>query len=199
MIPTDTITALNRLWTPVRPHLAIFIEELYGRNDGHVLEIGPFSGLIFELAGNSIGTSFHMTLFPDEVIDDLKKEARTLGMEDRVTISGSDDKLSAVPSGSCDLIVFRGAFFFPSFFSPDLTAVYRCLNTGGLALAGGGFGRHTPGDIIRSMESESKKLNQALGRVHITEDDLQAVIKTAQLQNHASIVTEGGLWVVLRK
>jgi hypothetical protein len=199
MIPTDPITALNRLWTPVRPHLAIFIEELYDRKDGHVLEIGPFSGLIFELAGNSMGTSFQMTLFPDEIIDDLRKEARTIEMEDKVTISGGDDKLSTVPSGSCDLVIFRGAFFFPSFFSPDLTAVYRCLNTGGLALVGGGFGRHTPDDVIRSIEKESKELNRALGRVRITEDNLQAVIATAQLQDHATIVNEGGLWVVLRK
>ena len=44
------IKELNRLWEPVRPFLVTQVEELYDRRDGPILEIGPFSGLIFALA-----------------------------------------------------------------------------------------------------------------------------------------------------
>jgi len=37
---TDTlIEELNLLWEPIRPFLVQQIEELYGRRDGHILEI----------------------------------------------------------------------------------------------------------------------------------------------------------------
>ncbi len=97
------------------------------------------------------------------------------------------------------MAVFRGAFFFPSFFSPDLPAIYRSLKAGGMALVGGGFGRHTPGDVIRSIEKRSKDLNVALGRVRITEKDLWSILEAAELKERATMITEGGLWVVLRK
>jgi hypothetical protein len=193
------IVELNRLWEPVRPYLAQEVSELYGRHDGRVLEAGPFSGLAFELARGGIGTSFHMAVFPGEIADALKDEARELGLADRVTIAESDEKLSGVPAETFDLAVFRGAFFFPSFFRPDLPALYRTLKTGGMALAGGGFGRHTPEDVIRSIEKRSKDLNQALGRVRITEKELWSTLEAAGLREKATMIAEGGLWVVLRK
>ena len=76
MMKIDSIVELNRLWEPVRPHLARQVSELYGRQDGSVLEIGPFSGLALELARRGIGGSFHMAVFPSEVAETLKEEAR---------------------------------------------------------------------------------------------------------------------------
>jgi predicted nicotinamide N-methyase len=195
----DPIVELNRLWGPVRPYLAQDVSELYSRHDGRVLEAGPFSGLAFELARRGIGTSFHIAAFPAEIADALKDEARELGLVGKVTIAESDEKLIGVPKEAFDLAVFRGAFFFPSFFRPDLPAVYRSLKAGGVALVGGGFGRHTPEDIIRSIEKRSKDLNQALGRVRITETDLWSILEEAELKERAIMITEGGLWVVLRK
>ncbi len=195
----DPIIELNRLWVPVRPYLAQQIDELYGRHDGRVLEAGPFSGLAFELARRGIGTSFHMAVFPGEIVDALEGEARELGLGARVTIAESDHKLSGVPAGAFDLIVFRGAFFFPSFFEPDVKAIYRSLKAGGTALLGGGFGRHTPKDIIRGIEKRSKDLNQALGRVRITEEELLATLESAGLKEASTVLTEGGLWVLLRR
>ena len=173
--------------------------ELYGRHDGRVLEAGPFSGLALELARRGIGTSFHMAVFPGEIADTLKEEARELGLAGTVTIAESDEKLIGVPTETFDLTVFRGAFFFPSFFKPDLRAIYRSLKAGGMALVGGGFGRHTPEDVIRGIEKRSKDLNQALGRVRITERDLWSILEAAGLKERATMITEGGLWVVLRK
>ena len=199
MMEKDLIVELNRLWEPVRPYLAQQVSELYGRHGGRVLEAGPFSGLALELARRGIGTSFHMAVFPGEIADTLKDEARELGLVGKVTIAESDEKLIGVPKEAFDLAVFRGAFFFPSFFRPDLPAVYRSLKAGGVALVGGGFGRHTPEDIIRSIEKRSKDLNQALGRVRITERDLWSILEAAGLKERAIMIAEGGLWVLLRK
>ncbi len=152
MMEIDPIMELNRLWEPVRPYLAQQVSELYGRHDGSVLEVGPFSGLALELARKGIGASFH-----------------------------------------------RGAFFFPSFFRPDLSAIYRSLKPGGLAFVGGGFGSHTSEDVIRGIEMRSKGLNQALGRFRITERDLWSLLKAAELEKKTTMITEGGLWVVLRR
>jgi len=195
----DLIVELNRLWEPVRPYLAQLVSELYNRHDGRVLEIGPFSGLAFELSLRGIGTSFHMAVFPGEISDALRDEAREFGLEGRVTVAESDEKLIGVPMETFDLAVFRGAFFFPSFFRPDLPAIYRSLKAGGMALVGGGFGRHTPEDVMRGIEKRSKDLNQALGRVRITEGDLWSILEAAGLKERAIMITEGGLWVVLRK
>ncbi len=199
MMEIDPIMELNRLWEPVRPYLARQVSELYGRHDGSVLEVGPFSGLALELARRGIGASFHMAVFPGEVAETLKGEAREMGLEDKVTIAESDDKLSGVSAEAFDLIVFRGAFFFPSFFRPDLSAIYRSLKPGGMAFVGGGFGCHTPEDVIRGIEMRSKGLNQALGRVRITERDLWSLLEAAELKKKATMITEGGLWVVLRR
>jgi SAM-dependent methyltransferase len=199
MLETYPIVELNRLWEPVRPYLARLVGELYGRQDGSVLEIGPFSGLALELARSGIGASFHLAVFPGEVAETLKREAREMGLADKVTIADSDDQLSGFPAEAFDLVIFRGAFFFPSFFKPDLPAIYRSLRPGGLAFAGGGFGRYTPEEVIRGIEERSKDLNQALGRVRIPERDLWSLLEAAGLKGRATMITEGGLWVMLRR
>jgi hypothetical protein len=57
-------------------------------------------------------------VFPGEVAETLKREAREMGLEDKVTIAESDDKLSGVSAEAFDLIVFRGAFFSRPFSDP---------------------------------------------------------------------------------
>jgi len=193
------IIELYRLWLPVRPYLSRQVGELYGRNDGNVLEIGPFSGLTFELAAANIGASFCMAAFPREIVEPLREEAGSLGMADRVAIVESDPELSRVPEGAFDLALFRGAFFFPSFFTPDLQAVYRSLRAGGMAFIGGGFGSYTPEEVIGRIKERSKELNLCLGRIHLSEKELRAAAHSAALAEKATIITDGGLWMVLRK
>jgi SAM-dependent methyltransferase len=195
---SDLIIELNRLWEPVRPYLSQQVSELYGRHDGSILEAGPFSGLAFELAVKGIGSFFHMAVFPVDVAHALKDEARSLGLA-KVTITESDETLMGVPSDAFDLTLFRGAFFFPSFFKADLAAIYRSLKPGGMALLGGGFGRYTPERVIGTMEKRSKDLNRALGRVRVSEEDLWSALEAAGMKDRSTMITEGGLWVVLRK
>ena len=60
----NLIQEIDILWGPVYPYLAQEIRERYGRKDGSVLEIGPFCGVIFELAREKVGHSFSIATFP---------------------------------------------------------------------------------------------------------------------------------------
>ncbi len=197
---TDTlIEDLNLLWEPVRPYLVRQIEEVYGRCDGRILEIGPFSGLIFALAQKNIGRSFMIAAFPQAGVRSCREEARKLGLEDRVSIIESDSALTGIVNDSVDLAIFRGALFFPALFRVDFGAIYRTLGTGGIAFAGGGFGRYTPPEVIDQIGRRSQKLNIEMGRVRVTVDSVRDQLRSINLKGDLEIITDGGLWVVIRK
>jgi len=195
----DALVELNRLWEPVRPYLIKQIGNVYRRNNGDIIEIGPFSGLLFDFVRSGIGSSFFMALFPESIIMPLKEEARILELQDKVTIQATDETLSDVSPEAFDLAIFRGAFFFPSFFTANLAAIYRILRTGGVAFVGGGFGIYTPQGIIEGIGKRSAELNQQVGRVRVTKENLRTMLQEDHLEHAAEIIDEGGLWVVLRK
>ena len=197
---TDTlIEELNLLWKPIRPFLARQIEELYGRRDGHILEIGPFSGLIFTFAQKNVGQSFSIAAFPQATIPLYRQEARKLGLEDRIRIINTDSSLIGIADDSVDLAIFRGALFFPSLFQVEFSAIYRTLSTEGIAFIGGGFGKYTPSEVISQIGKRSEQLNAAMGRVRITVESVRNQLRSSALEEKCEITTEGGLWVVLRK
>ena len=195
------IDELNLLWEPVRPFLARQIEELYGRLDGNILEIGPFSGLIFVLAQKEIGRSHSIAAFPQELIPLYRQEARKYGLEDQVKIIGSDSSLIGIPDSSVDLAIFRGALFFPTLFQVNFRAIYRTLKTAGIAFVGGGFGKYTPVEVISQIGKRSERLNAALGRVRVTVEGVREQLRSSGLEGEgkSEITTEGGLWVLINK
>ena len=193
------IEELNLLWEPVRPYLVREIEELYGRQDGHILEIGPFSGLIFAFIQNNVGQSYSIAAFPQAAVRSCRREARRLGLEDQVRIIESDSSLIGVSNESVDLTIFRGALFFPSLFQVDFGAVYRALRPGGIAFIGGGFGRHTPREVINQIGKRSEQLNAEMGKVRVSLECVWDQLRSCNLQAKAQITTDGGLWVVMKK
>jgi hypothetical protein len=193
------IEELNLLWEPIRPYLARQIEELYGRQDGHILEIGPFSGLIFALAQKNVGQSFLIAAFPQGTIPLYRQEARKHGLEDRVRIIESDSSLINIAEGSVDLAIFRGALFFPTLFQVNFGAIYRTLRTTGIAFVGGGFGKHTPPEVIRQIGKRSEQVNAAMGRVRVTVESVRDQVRSSHLEGECEITTDGGLWVVMKK
>lgn len=199
MIDEYALDEINALWDPVRPYLARQIEDLYGRSNGHVLEIGPFSGLVFALAEKGVGQSFMIAAFPGHAAESCRKKAVKLGLEDTVRVIESDPLLTGVPDESVDLAIFRGALFFPSVFRTEFAAVYRTLRSGGLAFVGGGYGRSTPQIVIDGIGERSKTLNFEMGKVRVTEESVHAELTRLGLDGKAEIIAEGGLWVVLRK
>ncbi len=193
------IQELNLLWEPVQPFLVRQVEELYGRQDGHILEIGPFGGLIFALARKNVGESFSIAAFPQEAIGFYRQEARKLGLEDLVRIIESNSSLVGIAKESVDLVVFRGALFFPRLFQVDFTAIHRVLKKAGVALVGGGFGKYTPAEVISQIRERSGQLNDALGRSRITIESVRDQLRSSGLESACAIVADGGLWVVMRK
>jgi hypothetical protein len=193
------IEELNLLWEPIRPYLVRQIEELYGRRDGHILEIGPFSGLIFALAQKNVGQTFSIAAFPIATVPLYRQAARKQGLEDQVRIIESDSSLINVAANSVDLAIFRGALFFPSLFKVDFGAVYRTLRARGVAFVGGGFGKHTPPEVVSQIGKRSEQLNAAMGRVRVTVKSVQDQVRSSRLGKKCEITTEGGLWVVMRK
>jgi hypothetical protein len=193
------IEKLNLLWEPIRPYLTRQIEELYGRRDGHILEIGPFSGLIFALAQKKVGQSFSIAAFPKVTIPLYQQEARKLGLEDRFRIIESNSSLIGITDESVDLTIFRGALFFPNLFQVDFGAVYRVLKKTGIAFIGGGFGKYTPAEMINRIAKQSEQLNTAMGRVRVTVENVWDQLRSSHLEKKCEITNEGGLWVVMRK
>ncbi len=195
----NLIQEINLLWKPVYPHLARYIAEIYGRRDGDVLEIGPFPGVIFALQKQQIGEAFSIAAFPPGMGKFFLQEARAQEIEDTVTVLETDPSLTGVEEETIDLAIFRGAFFFPSLFEVDLPRIDQVLKPDGLALVGGGFGKFTPDEIIRDIGKSSRDLNLKIGKTEVKEDDLRQSLKPLNLKGNAEVITEGGLWVVIRK
>jgi hypothetical protein len=193
------IEELNLLWEPVQPYLARQIEELYGRRDGQILEIGPFSGLIFALAQKKVGRSFLIAAFPQAAVRSCQHEARRLGLEDQVKIVESDGSLVGIADDSVDLTIFRGALFFPSLFRVDFKAITRTLRKGGIAFVGGGFGKYTPPEVIRQIGKRSEQLNLAMGKVRVTVEHIREQVQSGNPEGEFEVTTDGGLWVVMKK
>ncbi len=155
--------------------------------------------MIFTLAQQNVGRSFSIAAFPQTTIPLYRQEARKHGLEDRVRIIESDSSLVGIAEGSVDLAIFRGALFFPALFQVDLGAIYRALSTEGIAFVGGGFGKHTPPEVIRQIGKHSEQLNAAMGRVRVTVESVRDQVRSSHLEEKCKITTDGGLWVVMRK
>ena len=195
----NLILEINRLWYPVFPYLARHVAEVYGRRDGSVLDIGPFSGVSFWLAKENVGSDFRIASFPRGMSDLFRGEARDLRLETEVNVVESTPQLEGIEDNGTNLAVFRGAFFFPSIFQIDLRAINRVLAPGGVGFVGGGFGKHTPNGVILSLGKRSRELNLNIGKTELNVPELARLVEASGLGKDARIVEEGGLWVLVRK
>jgi hypothetical protein len=193
------IKEINHLWEPVFPHLASHIGEMYGRRDGAVLDVGPFAGTVFELRKKGVGDSFRIASFPEDMTAVFGQEVLARGLGDRVDVVGTDPSLTAVNDDSVDLLVFRGALFFPSLFHTDLSVMYRVLRKGGVGFVGGGFGKYTPDSIIAAIGAESRDLNLRLGKIGTDAEGIWRTVRGSAVESHMEVISEGGLWVIIRK
>jgi ubiquinone/menaquinone biosynthesis C-methylase UbiE len=199
LVSLDLINEIDVLWEPVYPYLAQQIHELYGRQNGNILEIGPFCGMIFTLQRKKIGRSFLIATFPPGVGNFLEQKAKKRKVEEKIKIIETDSSLKGLKENKIDLAIFRGAFFFPSLFKVSLSAIYRILRPKGIAFVGGGFGKYTPKTVIQSIGKRSRDLNLQIGKIEVNEDQVKQMIKESILEGKAEIISEGGLWVLMRK
>ena len=80
----EIIKEINELWEPVYPHLARHIKELYPLREGNILDIGPFSGVIFSLMKEGVGDRFAIASFPSGMGDFFLEKAEKAGVKDKI-------------------------------------------------------------------------------------------------------------------
>jgi hypothetical protein len=198
-IHLNLIQEMYHLWEPVYPYLGQQIHELYNRQDGNILEIGPFSGVIFNLPKRNIGSSFFIAAFPSGMGNYFQEEAIKQKVNDQIRVLETDSALTGIEENNIDLAIFRGAFFFPSLFKVNFSAIYRVLRTNGIAWIGGGFGKFTPNSIIKQIGKKSRELNLRIGKIEISEDKLRQDIHIEGIEGEIKIISKGGLWVLMKK
>ena len=80
-----------------------------------------------------------------------------------------------------------------------LLEIFRVLKPGGFAFVGGGYGKDTPQELINEIGSESRMLNEKLGRRRVTVEGLRKMLCRAGLADNTAIEEEGGIWLNIRK
>jgi len=195
----DLIQEIDQLWDPIYPYLARHIFELYGRTDGDIVEIGPFCGVIFSFLKEKIGHSFRIAAFPEGMGGFFLQEADKQDLRERIEIIETDPSLVGFEKDHYDLAIFRGALFFPSLFQVDFSAVYKILRKQGMALLGGGFGKFAPASTIERIKRRSRDLNLAIGKIEIDENQLIQDLRARNLEGKLEFLSEGGLWILMRK
>jgi hypothetical protein len=198
-IDLTPVKELYRLWKPVYPHLTRQVSDMIGSKDGAILEVGPFCGAIFSLQAENLGSSYSIAAFPSEMADFFGEEAKRLETDQSVSVIDSDASLSGIEDGAVDLLLFRGALFFPSLFQVDFLAIYRVLKEKGVAFVGGGFGKYTPQSLIGAIGKRSRELNLLAGKVEVSEVEIKEIIRLERIPGYVEVISEGGLWVVVKK
>jgi hypothetical protein len=193
------IQEIDQLWEPVYPYLANHIQEVYGRKGGVILEIGPFCGVILALMAQGVGSKFIIGAFPSGLEAFFHDYVKKKGLAKEINVIETDQSLTGIKENSIDLVIFRGALFFPSLFQVDYRAVNRVMKAGGIAMIGGGFGKLTPSEIIHPIAERSKELNLKIGKIEVTAAQVKGNIEASGASVGYQIVHEGGLWVILNK
>lgn len=198
-INLNPIQEIFYLWEPIYTYLSQQILELYNRKNGSILEIGPFSGVNFNLQKRNIGISFLITAFPFGMWNFFHEETIKQKVEDKIRVIETNPALAGIEENSIDLAIFRGAFFFPSLFKVNFLAIDRVLKTNGVAFIGGIFGKFTPDTALKDMGKRSRELNLQIGKIEIDEDRLRYEIQSEGVEGKMDVISEGGLWVLMRK
>jgi len=84
-------------------------------------------------------------------------------------------------------------------FEVNFPGIYRVLRTEGIAFIGGGFGKFTPDSVIKDIGKKSRDLNLQIGKVEIEEDELRRDIQKSNVEGRIEVISEGGLWVLMKK
>lgn len=194
----ELVIRINQLWQKIYPYLAMEIKELYSKNEGEFLELGPFSGGIsielsklIPFARITIGEeSGELRQYFDSLIAKDK-------LQERIMTNPTPLFPLAFSNETYDLIIFRGAFFFLT--TDIIKEIFRILRKGGKAFVGGGYGFCTPQELIAKIADESKELNYKLGKKWISKSELMEMINNTKLNDFATIAEKGGLWLILHK
>jgi ubiquinone/menaquinone biosynthesis C-methylase UbiE len=193
------LIAVNRLWHKIYPYTARQAMQAFGRESGRVLELGSFAGGIsFFLAEDYPGLELTIAADDGAYLEYLKTELQERGLKERIRLINTPMANMALKSGSFDLVILRGAFFFIMDEPAILSEIHRLLSPGGLAFVGGGYGAHVPAELIDEIADQSRLLNDKLGRRRVTIPELRALLESRGLGEKTQIIEEGGVWLEIR-
>jgi ubiquinone/menaquinone biosynthesis C-methylase UbiE len=196
----DDLEQLDRLWQKIYPYVASQIMEVYQRDHGSVLELGPFSGGIsLELARSHPRLGITIGAESPAVVEYLRRKIADTGLPERIMVKETDLEHLIFVDAQFDLVILRGAFFFLEDRAGLLGEIVRVLRAGGMAFVGGGYGKGTPKELIDEIADQSRELNKRLGRKRISREELEEIVRNAELADLCEIEEEGGLWITIRK
>jgi len=127
------------------------------------------------------------------------QEAKKRKQENKIKVIESDPSLTGIDENTVDLAIFRGAFFFPSLGEANLLHIHRVLKESGVAFVGGGYGKYTPDTTIREIGEKSKDFNLRLGKIYLSAEKLWQKIQAINLKGEVKLISEGGLWILMKK
>ncbi len=195
----EDVREINDLFLEFYPYIVNQIMGDYKREEGLVLELGPFSsGISMELANRYPKLGFVIGA-PQKFFEYLRDVVELSSLKDRAEVREVNLHYLSFPQGKFDLAIFRGGLFFWERTEEILKEMYRVLKHGGLAIAGGGFGRDAPDDLIERILPRSRDINRRLGKRSSSKADLEELVEKAELGRVASIEDKHGLWIYLRK
>ena len=196
----DDLEQLDRLWQKIYPYVASQIMEVYQRDYGSVLELGPFSGGIsLELARSYPRLGITIGAESPAVVEYLRRKIADTGLPERIMVKETDLEHLIFVDAQFDLVILRGAFFFLEDRAGLLGEIVRVLRAGGMAFVGGGYGKGTPKELIDEIAEESRELNERLGRKRVSREELEEIVRKSELADLCDIEEEGGLWITIKK
>jgi ubiquinone/menaquinone biosynthesis C-methylase UbiE len=196
----DDLEQLDRLWQKIYPYVASQIMEVYQRDYGSVLELGPFSGGIsLELARSHPRLGITIGAESPAVVEYLRRKIADTGLPERIMVKETDLEHLIFVDAQFDLAILRGAFFFLEDRAGLLGEIVRVLRAGGMAFVGGGYGKGTPKELIEEIADQSRELNKRLGRKRISREELEEIVRKSELADLCDIEEEGGLWITIKK
>ena len=196
----NDLEELDRLWKKIYPYVASQIVEVYQRDYGSVLELGPFSGGIsLELARSHPRLGITIGAESPAVVEYLRRKIALSGLSERIAVEETDLEHLTFMDAQFDLVILRGAFFFLKDKAGLLGEIVRVLRAGGMAFVGGGYGKGAPKELIDKIADQSRELNKRLGRKRISREELEEIVRKSELADLCDIEEEGGLWITIKK
>lgn len=197
-ISLEDIIAVNELFKPLYPYVSRQILENFQREEGRVLEIGPYGpGISIEISK----TLPKVKIFVGDDFPGLLKyfQQKVQEVKDRAKVILFNKYYLPFKDESFDLAIFRGAFFFWEEEHRILKEMGRVLKPGGLMMPGGGFGKSAPDSLIESILPESHRLNRKLGKKVLSSEEVERILELAGLKEKAVFEKEHGFWVKVVK
>ena len=190
------------IFFPIYPVIANQILERTGIEQGQCLDLGCGPGhlaialaTLSDLKVCAMDNSRPMLRIAEENI-------RKYRLERRVRAVFGDVMEIPFNTGSMDLVVSRGSFFFWPNLSRGFSECLRVIRPGGIAYIGGGFGNaRLKDEIAEKMRVRDPEWKEKRNRwsQNCTPPKVRAALVFADIRDYDLNKDDSGYWIVFRK